>query len=89
MNHPRDKTGREILPGDTLKVFHFTGARRKRHYMYKYVKWCNKETMKLSHLNLKKETYSLPMNGKLLTDCEIVQGYGEDYVPFGDREKKL
>lgn len=31
----RDAKGREIEAGDVLKVFHFTGARRKRHFMYK------------------------------------------------------
>ena len=30
----RDKAGRHIHPGDVLKVFHFVGARRRRHYMY-------------------------------------------------------
>lgn len=31
----RDKNGVEIEEFDILKVFHFIGARRKRHYMYK------------------------------------------------------
>lgn len=30
-----DEHGREIHVGDVLKVFHFIGSRRKRHYMYK------------------------------------------------------
>jgi hypothetical protein len=30
-----DKAGIPIEPGDVLKVFHFIGARGKRHYMYK------------------------------------------------------
>jgi hypothetical protein len=33
-----DKNGKEIKEFAVLKVFHFTGARRKRHYMYKWVK---------------------------------------------------
>ncbi len=32
-----DKNGRPLLIGDVLKVFHFIGARRKKHYMYKQV----------------------------------------------------
>ncbi len=32
-----DEKGREIHPKDLIKVFHFTGARRKKHYMYKQV----------------------------------------------------
>lgn len=31
----RDKRGRKIEQGSVLKVFHFTGARRKRYFMYK------------------------------------------------------
>lgn len=33
-----DKKGREIKEFDLLKVFHFIGARRKKHYMYKWVR---------------------------------------------------
>lgn len=33
-----DENGHEIHPYSVLKVFHFIGARRKRHYMYKWVK---------------------------------------------------
>src|SRR6185437_12555244 len=33
-----DEKGHEIHPFSVLKVFHFIGARRKRHYMYKWVK---------------------------------------------------
>lgn len=32
-----DKNGEQILEGDLLKVFHFIGARRKKHYMYQVV----------------------------------------------------
>lgn len=32
-----DKNGKQILVGDLLKVFHFIGARRKKHYMYQVV----------------------------------------------------
>lgn len=39
----KDKYGIEIEPGDVLKVFHFVGARRKKHYMYKLaVSWNGK-----------------------------------------------
>jgi hypothetical protein len=38
MTKAYDKTGREIMVGDVLKVYHFTAAlRRKKHYMYKHV----------------------------------------------------
>jgi hypothetical protein len=29
-----DRNGREIMPGDLLKTFHFFGARKKRYYLY-------------------------------------------------------
>ena len=32
MSAAYDKTGREIMQGDILKVFHFVGRRNKRHY---------------------------------------------------------
>jgi hypothetical protein len=32
-----DTTGREIRAGDVLRVFHFVGRRKKRHYMVKQV----------------------------------------------------
>lgn len=33
-----DKTGKEIHEFDVLKVFHFVGAQRRKHYMYKWVR---------------------------------------------------
>lgn len=32
-----DKYGRPIEEFDILKVYHFTGTRKKKHYMYKMV----------------------------------------------------
>ena len=83
-----DKTGREIKVGDVLKVYHFTGARwRKRYFMYKQVV---RETtlgtgqnsaryLLVSHLNMKPADerdggYYLALDGKSLTDTEVVQG---------------
>lgn len=37
MKQVLDETGMIIHPRDILKVFHFIGARRKKHYMYKWV----------------------------------------------------
>lgn len=33
-----DKKGREIQFLDLIQIYHFTGARRKKHYMYKQVR---------------------------------------------------
>tara|TARA_R110000796_G_scaffold88978_1_gene192344 strand:+ start:1875 stop:2231 length:357 start_codon:yes stop_codon:yes gene_type:complete len=32
-----DKNGKDITHGSLVKVFHFTGARRKKHFMYKII----------------------------------------------------
>lgn len=73
-----DRTGREIMLGDVLKVFHFVGARKKRHYMFKQVVaerrlgggnpyWF------VSHLSLNAAGYHLPRDGRCHSDIEIVQ----------------
>lgn len=84
---PRDRTGRTIMVGDVLKVFHFTGARRKRHFMFKQVvgvrTWPSGFTAFLvSHLNMKDPAgpdggYYLGHDGKVLEDTEIVQGMAD------------
>jgi hypothetical protein len=33
-----DKNGREIREFAVIKIFHFTGAKRKKHFMYKWVR---------------------------------------------------
>lgn len=85
-----DKTGREIFAGDTLKVFHFTGARRKRLFMYKYVQEGPTQAgryMRIAHLDPKGGAYLFLCDGKCHADIEIVQGYGTDGKPFSDRPK--
>lgn len=74
-----DKTGREIMLGDVLKVFHFVGSRNKRHYMYKQVvgeKVCKTPPHYwfLSHLEMREgDGYHLARDGSILDDYEIVQ----------------
>jgi len=89
-----DKHGREIKVGDVLKVFHFVGARRKRHYMYKHVVGTRPandggEFLVISHLNLKPldgrdAGYWIFQKGQVERDTEIVQSAG-DY--FEDRPR--
>ena len=74
-----DKTGREIMVGDVLKVYHFTAAlRRKKHFMYKQVVGTRRfrdgtPALEISHLDLSNENYVLVCDGSLLADYEIIQ----------------
>ncbi len=36
-NVPEDKHGKPVSRGAVIKMFHFTGRRRKKHYMYKVI----------------------------------------------------
>lgn len=85
MTETCDKNRRPIRVGDILKVYHFTGARRKKHFMYKQVIGIKTlgghgDTPKsqyfvVSHLNLLDDgIYHLRLNSGMLKDYEIVQG---------------
>lgn len=90
-----DKNRVPIRVGDVLKVFHFTGARRKRHFMYKQVtrtEWLGGHAGRpkvlyffVSHLNLKPEKcggdggYWLGMHEGQKADYEIVQSVKCDH----------
>lgn len=73
-----DMHGREIVRGDVLKVYHFTGARRKRHYMYKHALGTKALGsgllyMQMDHLDLDGRHYLEACDGRVLPDYEIVQ----------------
>lgn len=90
-----DKNNRPIRVGDVLKVFHFTGARRKKHFMYKQVvrtQWLGgyggtPKTLYffISHLNLKAASveedggYWLGVSEGRLSEYEIVQSLNCDH----------
>ena len=93
-----DKNLRPLRVGDVLKVFHFTGARRKRHFMYKQItrtQWLGGYGSApkvlyffVSHLSLKPESvagdggYWLGMFDGVMSDYEIVQ------CPTADHEER-
>jgi len=78
-----DKNGIPFVVGDVVKVFHFVGARRKRHYMYKQVvgerTWPNGFCCWVfSHLNMKPAEgpdggFYIAKDGRHYADYEIVQ----------------
>ena len=90
-----DKTGREIRLWDVLKVFHFTGPRRKAYYMYKQVVgYCGttrgESYCVVSHLlNPEAPNYNLRMDGLVHNEIEIVQGYEGSRLgeSFEDRQR--
>ncbi|MFP5432352.1 hypothetical protein IL54_4820 [Sphingobium sp. ba1] len=87
-----DCTGREIKLGDVLKVFHFTGRRRKAHYMYKQVVEIGpinprgeSRYLHISHLSLGKDRpYFEFLDGRVLSGYEIVQSID---AAFEDRPR--
>lgn len=86
-----DKTGREIMHGDVLKVYHFTGHHNKKYFLYQHVldTECHGTPptvyFKISRLGTRNCTYLIPQDSQVLKDYEIVQGYGPDGVSFDDR----
>lgn len=85
-----DKRGIPMERGDVVKVFHFIGARRKRHYMYKqclgFATYPNgtQEYLFFSHLNFNDNIgssngpYHERADGRVMTDYEIVHSIACD-----------
>jgi hypothetical protein len=74
MNELLDKNGVVIEEFDVLKVFHFVGARKKKHYMYKVaVLWEGKLYGSHIESNPLKPNYPLWITGANLEETEVVQ----------------
>lgn len=82
-----DKYGYPIREYDVLKVYHFTGRRRKKHYMYKWVR-CVNGHLYGSHLHSDKHDGYL-LTQASLKNTEIVQGYNckDGELDFKDRPR--
>jgi hypothetical protein len=86
-----DKRGIPIERGDIVRVFHFTGARRRRYYMYKQhtgIKLIGPEKsspyVRFGHLNLRGDDdhdgyYLERPDGRILHSYEIVQSIKNDH----------
>lgn len=80
-----DKNGIPFERGDVVKVFHFTDARRKRHFMYQHclgtqsIGPSGMPYMMFSHLNFIEDRkmqdgpYPVLLDGSTLSDYEIIQ----------------
>lgn len=80
-----DRRGIPIERGDVVKVFHFVGARRKRHFMYHQcigameIGTAGTPYVAFSHLNFVEDHLKLDgpylerPDDRVLTDYEIVQ----------------
>jgi hypothetical protein len=85
-----DKTGREIMRGDIVKVFHFIGPRRKRYYMYKQAAGHNtlggSQYMKMTHLDINDpdDGWHELLDDKMRPHFEIVQSLD---AKFEDRPR--
>lgn len=72
-----DMFGVPIKPFDLLKMYHFTGARRKKYYMYKWV--LEKEGRLFAcHLDRNGIESKFLLSQQYLNNTEIVQGYGKN-----------
>lgn len=89
----RDKIGREIEPGDVLKVFHFVGARGKKNFLFQQALRYERGRLVISHLNriddqepweIGKNYYSVGCNERVLREYEIVDSID---AKFDDRPK--
>ena len=77
-----DKNGNILHEFDVVKIFHFTGARRKRHYMYKWIRSDKNGRLCMMHLSSEKDSQIMvpldalttSVNGRnVLPGAEIVQ----------------
>lgn len=84
-----DKNGIQICPGDTLKIFHFTGARKKRHYMYKFVEAVDGKRLVINHLGIGLTAKYAMLNSGRYAEIEVVQGYAgvRPGLDFSDRPR--
>jgi hypothetical protein len=88
-----DIKGREIKPFDLIKLYHFTGSRRKKYYMYKWVLQFGDYLFGM-HLekpidfNSKFGNFSLSQSLIDNSYGEIIQGSGYEFgFSFEDRPK--
>lgn len=90
-----DCKGVPIYPGDLLKTFHFTGARRKKHWLYHFATMKDGSMWMINISNFGPTNFILDGGGNcLLSDdlaagCEVIAGSGpKPYLDFDDRPRQ-
>ena len=78
----KDKHGIEIEEFDVLKVNHFIGARRRRYYMYKWVRMGRHGILEARHLSESNSAWQFSHDKRVvLDDVEIVQSNRWEKLP--------
>lgn len=75
-----DRKGKEIKEFAVIKIFHFIGARGKKHYMYKWVRSVDGFLVGMHLTNAKLDSWFLLWTianeeTGIISDAEIVQQY--------------
>jgi hypothetical protein len=90
-----DKTGIPIYPGDLLRTYHCTGARRKKHYLYHVAVFVNgyMELVPTYHLQPDQVRGGgrRILSEALASEYEIISGNGSepDYLGYDERKKRV
>jgi len=89
-----DMNGVPIYPGDLLKSFHFTGARRKRYYLY-HVAVMNQAEKRMEMVPVHNlEPTKACRDGmywllkEMESDIEVITGYGPGHCLYFDERPK-
>lgn len=79
----KDKKGIEIREFSVLKFFHYVGPRRRKYFMYK---WVRKDGNYLVAMHLTNPDGSVWLkalcDSEGTIDCEVVQDYSEPYIEY-------
>lgn len=88
-----DKNNRQICPGDLLKSYHFTGARKKKYWLYHVAVNLNERLFMVPVCHLEPSKISgggkCMMSEDMAKHTEIIYGSGPgDILSYDDRPKR-
>ena len=80
-----DKFGNEFTKGAIVKVYHFTGARKRKHYMYKLVLEVLKTKVLFNHIHTLEQGATVSVDFySSEKECNTMQIVEEPYVNMRD-----